>query len=208
MTRLRGPARWQRMKRTSGCCMVVLLVLGAVVACGRGSEPKPQPQPQPTAGVPLPIAERIGWLHGPCLAIANPKLAGGTPLTLVLTGEPQTVQQARIGERTVSPERCQALKEGRAAVNAKPGVFFYTLEAGSLDATAMGFGVVPPPAQPEIVSGLARVDLDQNGRREVFSSCATTEGIKFAVWADKAYEGEPRWAAYYYLDYESPPTCP
>ena len=203
MTTPRGPAR-EDGGRVIGRCAVVVLVLGVVGACERGSEPKPHA----AATLPVPIAERIGWLHGPCLAIANPKLAGGTPLTLVLAGEPQTVQPARIGERTVSPERCQALKEGRAAVNAKPGVVFYTLEAGSLDATAMGFGIVPPPAQPAVVSGLVQVDLEQDGHREVFSSCATTEGIKFALWADKAYQGEPRWSAYYYLDYESQPTCP
>jgi hypothetical protein len=72
----------------------------------------------------------------------------------------------------------------------------------------MGFGIVAPPANPEIVNGLARIDLDQDGRGEVFSTCAATEGINFEVWTEKAYEGEPRWSGYYYLDYESTPTCP
>jgi hypothetical protein len=36
---------------------------------------------------------------------------------------------------------------------------------------------VTPPANPEIVNGLARIDLDQDGRADVFSTWATTEGI-------------------------------
>jgi len=98
--------------------------------------------------------------------------------------------------------------QGRAAVNAKPGMFFYTLATGSIDSADMGFGIVAPPANPKVVNGLARVDLDQNGHSEVFASCATTEGIKFPVWTERAYQGEPRWSGYYYLDYESQPTCP
>lgn len=93
-------------------------------------------------------------------------------------------------------------------MNAKRGVSFYKFETGNISPTDMGFGIVKPPVNPAIVNGLARVDLDQDGHSEVFSSCATTEGIKFAVWTEKAYQGEPRWSGYYYLDYETKPTCP
>lgn len=203
MKKLRVPARW-KLQRAAGRCAVVLLLLGVAVACGRVSEQ----ESHSASSVPFPFAERIGWLHGPCLAIANPNLVAGTPIVLVLTGEPQKVQQARIGERTESPKKCQALMQGRAAVNAKPGMFFYTLETGTIDSANMGFGVVAPPTNPEVVSGVVRMDLDQNGHGEVFSSCATTEGIKFAAWTEKAYQGQPRWSGYYYLDYESQPTCP
>ena len=98
--------------------------------------------------------------------------------------------------------------EGRGAVNAKPGVSFYTLEAAGLALTDMGFGIVTPPTSPLVVKGLARADLDKDGQSEVFSSCATSEGIKFAVWTGQAYQGEPRWEGYYYLDYDTTPSCP
>jgi hypothetical protein len=185
-------------------CIAAALLLTFAVACDRLSEQKPQASPP----VPFPFAARIGWLHGACLAIANPNLAGGTPVVVVITGEPQKVEQARIGERTDSPQKCQALLEGRAAFNAKPGMIFYTLESGGIERTNMGVGVVAPPTNAEVVGGLVRMDLDRNGHGEVFSSCATTEGIKFAVWTGKAYQGEPRWSGYYYLDYESQPNCP
>jgi hypothetical protein len=164
-------------------------------------------QPADTSGT-FDFAQRIGWIHGSCIAIKNAALASGTPVALVITGEPQQVRQARIAERTTSPEKCQALMPGRSAGNAKPGMFFYSLDAPAISATDMGIGIVKPPANPGVMNGRAQVDLDRDGIKEVFSSCATTEGIKFAVWAGKAYQGEPRWSGYYYLDYETKPSCP
>jgi hypothetical protein len=190
--------------RALGLRAAIPILIVAAVSCGRVSE-----QGQSAAvSAAFPFGERIGWLHGPCLAISNPNLARGAPVVLVITGEPQKVQEARIEQRTDSPATCKALMEGRAAVNAKPGMFFYALEPGSVGSTDMGFGIVAPPANPAVVNGLARVDLDRDGHSEVFSSCATSEGIKFAVWTEKAYQGEPRWSGYYYLDYDVKPTCP
>jgi hypothetical protein len=64
-------------------------------------------------------------------------------------------------------------------------------------------------AQPNVVvNGLVQVDLNHDGQSEVFSSCATSEGIKFAVWTGKAYQVEPLWSGYEYLGYDLQPTCP
>jgi hypothetical protein len=191
-------------QRGVGLRAAIAILIIAAVSCGRVNEPGQHA----AVGAAFPFSERIGWLHGPCLAISNPNLAHGTAVALVIAGEPQKVQQARIQERTESPATCQALMEGRARVNAKPGMSFYALETGSVGSTDMGFGLVAPPANPAVVNGLARVDLDQDGHSEVFSSCATSEGIRFAVWTEKAYQGESRWSGYYYLDYEMKPTCP
>jgi hypothetical protein len=127
---------------------------------------------------------------------------------LVVTGKPQKVQQARSLEQTTDPTRCKALLQGRTEINAKPEISFYALETRSLDPTDMGIGIVEPPAMPVVVKGLVRADLNQDGQSEVFSSCATSEGIKFAVWTGKAYQGEPLWSGYYYLGYDLHPTCP
>jgi hypothetical protein len=129
-------------------------------------------------------------------------------VTLVITGEPQKIEQATIGTSTTSPADCQALKQGRALMNAKPGVAFYKLSSAQLSASDMGFGVVNSPTTPTLVSGVAQMDLHHNGHPQVFSSCATSEGIKFSVWTDKAYQGEPSWTGYNYLGYDITPTCP
>ena len=191
-----------KMRSMKSCLRAAIVFLIVVVAsCSPASEPK-------TAVPPFPFNERIGWFHGPCLAISGPELARGTPVTLVIAAEPQKVQQARIQEKTDSPASCPALMEGRAAQNRKPGVAFFVLEGASVGPSDMGFGIVMPPATPAVVNGQAEIDLDQDGHKEVFTSCASSEGIKFAVWTEKPYQGEPRWSAYYYLDYDLTPTCP
>jgi len=179
-----------------------LLLSLLAIACGRAKEPEPR------AGSTFPVSARIGWLHGPCLAIRNADLARGTPIDVVILAEPQRLEPARIAERAGSSQNCPALLPERAKSNARPGVFFYTVEATGVDSSAMGIGIVEPPAHPKIVDGMAQVDLDGDGRAEVFSSCATAEGVKFAVWTERAYRGEPLWSADYHLDYESTPTCP
>ena len=153
-------------------------------------------------------AERIGWVQGGCLSIQKIGLARGAPVTVVITASPQVVRQARIVDTTTSPAICQALMADRAPSNAAPGVAFYSIAMDSTVATDMGVGIVSSPALPSIVNGAAHVDLEGNGQSIVFSSCATTEGIKFGAWSDKAYQGTARWTAYYYLGYDVTPSCP
>jgi hypothetical protein len=192
------------IKRAVVISVAVPILMFAAVSCGRVTKLGQHG----AVAAAFSYSQQIGWLHGPCLAISNPNLAPGTPVALVITGKPQKVQETRIQEQTNSPMACQALMEGRATMNAKPGMSFYKLESGSVGSTDMGFGIVNPPAKPSLMNGLARVDLGQDGHSEVFSSCATSEGIKFAVWTDRAYQGKPRWSGYYYLDYDTKPTCP
>jgi hypothetical protein len=189
-------------------CVIVPILLMAAIACQKKSEAKlPAPAPAP-AVTAFPFAERIGWFQGPCLAISNQQLAPGTSVTLVVMAEPQKVQQARSQEQTTDPKKCKALLQDRAAMNAKPGISFYALPPGSVDSLDMGIGIVEAPANPTVVNGLAQADLNRDGQTEVFSTCTTREGIKFAVWAGKPYQGEPRWSGYEYLGYDLEPTCP
>jgi hypothetical protein len=185
--------------RTLKLCAAFAVIVLACPSCRRK-------EPPPTAAFPFP--ERIGWLHGACFAVSNPKLAGGAPVTLVIMGDPQKVESARIGVQPASPETCQALLPARAQSNEKKGTTFYTLEAKDLHPTDMGIGIVELQAEPKIVNRLVRVDLTRNGQSTVFSSCATTEGIKFGAWPGEAVQGEPLWSAYYYLGYDQQPNCP
>jgi hypothetical protein len=189
------------IRSTPGVAAVVFLLLCAlVVSCNRATAPQQTVQP-------FVFAQRIGWFHGPCLAISTPDLAAGTPLTLVIAAEPQTLQQARIRAVSDSPANCPALMEGRAAGNRTQGTVFYALE-GNVGPSDIGFGILTPPAPAAILNGVAQMDLDGDGKQEVFSTCSTNEGIRFAVWTEKPYQGDARWSAYYYMDYDLTPTCP
>jgi hypothetical protein len=178
------------------------IVALAAVSCGHGADP----QSFVAIGSTFPFAERIGWVHGPCLAIANSQLSRGMPVALVITDEPQRVEQARIGEPTDSAADCPALAAGRAKTNGE-ALSFYVLGPRTIATTELGLGIVGPPQNPRVVNGRAQVDLNHDGHNELFTSCATSEGIRFAVWTDQANRGEPRWSGYEYLNYDLTPTC-
>jgi hypothetical protein len=178
----------------------VLILLGiAAVSCGR-RELKLAPGP-------FIFSDRIGWMQGPCLAIANANLKPGTPVSVVIAAQPQKIVAARVQEQTTSAATCPALTEERAA-GIKAGTVFYALEGGGISRSDMALGIVNAPATPTIVDGQAKVDLDQDGRSEVFTSCASSEGINFAVWSGNPYEGDSRWSEYYYVGYDLVPNCP
>ena len=188
-------------------CGAIAILLIPAASCRKAHETRTT-QPVAAAPATFTFAERIGWFQGPCLAISNSHLAQGTSVALVVTGEPQKIQPARILEPTTSATTCKALLPDRAKTNATPGVAFYALETTNVGAADMGIGIVEPPAAPAIADGLARADLLRDGQSEVFTSCATSEGIKFAVWTAKSYQGDPRWSGYDYLGYDMQPTCP
>lgn len=50
-------------------------------------------------------------------------------------------------------------------------------------------------------------DLDGDGIKELFRSCASFEGIHLTIWSSQAITGIRRWHQYYYLGYDLEPTC-
>src|SRR5262245_61024331 len=191
-------------RRAKRSCAAMLLLIVATTDCRQGSERTQHS----TNGEVFPLDRWIGWFHGPCLAISDPNLARGTTVDLVVMGEPQSLLQGQVGEQVTSGAACAPLAEGRRSQNAKPGTSFYGLEGTKLASTDMGIGIVAAPHKLVVVNGLAQTDLNSDGRTEVFSSCATTEGINFAISTNKPYQGIPLWSKYYYLGYDMKPTCP
>ena len=183
---------------------VIFVLIVATTSCHHGSEPSQNP----TGSQGFRMESATGWFHGSCLAIGNPNLARGTSIELVVMGEPQNVLQGQVGDKVSSAASCAPLIESRRSQNAKAGTSFYGLEGTKLSATDMGIGIVGTPQKITVVNGTARTDLNSDGRPEVFSSCATAEGINFAIWTENRFQGTPLWSGYYYLGYDMKPTCP
>ena len=197
-------SRFREFQRSKKFLVAVILLIVATAACGPGSGPTPR---STNRELP-PLDRRTGWFHGPCLAISDPNLTRGTTVDLVVMGEPQSVRQGKVGAPIGSADSCAPLIQGRRSQNAKLGTSFYGLEGTEVTATDMGIGLVAPPQKLIVVNGLVQTDLNSDGRLEVFSSCATTEGVKFTISTEKAYQGAPLWSKYYYLGYDMNPTCP
>jgi hypothetical protein len=147
-------------------------------------------------------ATRIGWLHGPCIALDHGGVAPGTEVTVVALGGPQRVLSAHIGGHA-SSDACPALQEDRREANLAGGLSFYRIEP--LDEAMLAIGVVG--ALPVDASGAAP-DLDGDGRSDTFGHCATAEGVRFFVRAGPESRGKPLWSGYYYLGYDLQPDCP
>ena len=153
---------------------------------------------------------QVGYVDE-CLAIKDPTLESGTPMTVIASES----RYPEIGQRLLTrrmagtilskvdrPESCPPLHESRRTVNESEGYSFYSvaLEDGPLmnpDDAVFGIGIVGRHVRNE------QFDLDGNGAPDSFTACTSLEGFNFDLWSGVADEGEPLWNGYYYLSYES-----
>ena len=52
------------------------------------------------------------------------------------------------------------------------------------------------------------LDIDQDGRRDVFEHCASSEGVRFRVRSAGPGTAATLWSGYYYLGYDVEADCP
>lgn len=133
----------------------------------------------------------VGWLHGNCLAIKNLNLTSGTAIIVVQPNQPQIISHATISGRANSSETCKALLDDRRKVNRENGYTFYTVDS-----------------KPEINLGIAVLGTNNTLDDYGFDYCSTQEGVVFTLNARPEHGGAELWRGYYYLGYESEPTCP
>lgn len=148
-------------------------------------------------------ARQIGWLHGNCLALEK-QAPAGAEVVIVALDDPQRMIPARITGTAVEADTCLPLLEDRRGANLARGLSFYRVEAAA--PIGLAIGIVQHRGDP---SGADQVlDTNNDGRRDVFSHCAATEGVRFTIWPREAHRGEPLWTGYYYLGYDTEADCP
>ncbi len=128
----------------------------------------------------------IGWMHGNCLAIKNPNIPSGYDFKLVHLGDEQTTENAIILQKAIGGEKCYPLLDDRVEINTQAGYSFYLVKSKNPVNLAIGF------LESEI-------NLNLN-----FDFCNTIEGIQFSI---SKKDSSLIWEGYYYLGYESEPTC-
>lgn len=142
-----------------------------------------------------------------CLNILNAGLAGGSRVSVVVPGRPQSVIRAVVLRKL--GRNCSRTSD------VDPAASFYSLRplAGGVKAAELA-GPLPPSiavvasARPiRVVRGTASADLDGDGRREYFRRCTSNEGFHLTVWSGRPLAGRRRWHAYYYLEYDVVPSC-
>lgn len=119
-------------------------------------------------------------------------------MTIIVPGA-REVLYARVARMTAPPKRRPFLPFGaqtqrfRARLSQRkpemPAVGLLSLAAAKLRSTQRG-------------------DLDGDGTLEHFRSCTSSEGIHLTIWAPpKPLVGKRLWHAYYYLGYDTQPSC-
>lgn len=155
------------------------------------------------------LKENIGWIHGTCLAIRNGKIKPGTSVQVVQLSKPQKVVDARVaGSITDSNSECFALLSDRAEINRQDGRFFYRLDINKDSLNTMAIGLVAVSAKIGNPNSVAEFDLNNDGTVEHADTCLTSEGVQFYVSSNKTFDEKALWSDYYYLGYDTKPTCP
>jgi len=154
---------------------------------------------------------QVGYVDE-CLAIKDPTLDPGTPVTIVASESryPEIGQRlltrrtaGTVRDRVNDDAHCPPLYETRRAENRSDGFSFYeiALEDGPFmnprDA-AFGIGIIGLDSPVD-----KRIDLDGYGDPDGFTACRSLEGLNFELWSGAPDKGVPLWQAYYYLAHDS-----
>ena len=147
----------------------------------------------------------IGWLHGNCLALEDASARVGQEVAVVMLGEEQQVMTAQVTGTANDGGECIALTDDRRDTNLRTGLTFYKVDAAP--ELELGIGVVQTGGNRQLNTP-ELLDTNGDGRRDAFGRCATSEGVRFVVWADEARQEVPLWTGYYYLGYDTEADCP
>lgn len=114
---------------------------------------------------------------------------------------PATIRAARVGMR--------ARHQREPGWDPAPGEFLYSiLGVGEIDQNPeLCFALTAPPRTLAIVGGRAQADFDSDGVVEHFEVCASFEGVHLNIWTGEPYRGTLRWSRYFYVPYDTEPTC-
>ncbi|HSS77515.1 MAG TPA: hypothetical protein VLV54_12320 [Thermoanaerobaculia bacterium] len=131
-----------------------------------------------------------------CLALRNGGLQPGTDLYVVTLDKPQRAIEAKVQEK--ASEKCG----GEANF---PGYASYSLIPSPAHDPGfqLGVGLVGLSASPTEEKGDAVAYFWPNRAEVRFRQCTSSEGIHLTAWAG----GKRLWHSYYYLGYDTVPTC-
>jgi hypothetical protein len=133
-----------------------------------------------------------------CLAIPNSKLMPGMKIQVVVPDKPQLVRTGVID--TKEQKSCSS------DIDVAPRLSFYRVRMPGDRDIDYGIGVTGAK-RIRVVNGLARADINGDGKLEYFRECSSFEGFHFTIWTGKPLKGKRIWHSYYYLGYDTVFTC-
>jgi hypothetical protein len=133
------------------------------------------------------------------LAMEGPRLAVGSPLTVVAIEDPQQASRATI-VRQVADSDVMAKHD-------MPGPFYeLAAEPGSEPLPNLAV-VILGRAHAAQVGDAVTLRLDDPPMNLRVRSCTSSEGLHLTLWAGTPLKSRRLWHTYYYLGYDVTPTC-
>ena len=150
----------------------------------------------------------IGWIHGACLAIKNGKIKSGTNVQVIVLSKPQKIIDSKVKGVAESEKECPALLSDRGEINKQDGRYFYNLDVSKEAQDMVAVGVVSTTVKARNINNIVEIDINNDGAGEYAGTCLTNEGVQFYISSSAAFNEKALWSDYYYLGYDTKPTCP
>lgn len=139
----------------------------------------------------------------PILAIPRSNLRQGTRVVIITVPDQSLVCCATVNK--VSPGGPETIQHV-IFDNAKSPTYDLQMDKEHND-VRFGFGVIDSPSVFSTRGSEVVADLDRDGVRETFRDCTSHEGVHLTIWSGQALTGSRRWHAYFYLGYDTAPSC-
>lgn len=137
------------------------------------------------------------------LDIPNSNIKDGTPVAIFALPEYSLFCCAKVGQmsRAGAPTVQQAIFD-------KGNTSTYRLEMDpENNDIRFGFAVADPAGVFSGKSGKVWVDVNRDGVEETFRDCTSHEGVHLTIWSGEPLKGLKLWHAYFYLGYDTEPSC-
>lgn len=182
--------------------LLLFAIIVTLISCSNSKSRPPKENINNVISTPT-----FGWFDGSCFATKEKNIISGMDIFVVELGEIQKVASAKvIGPASV--QTCSSLATDRRKQNQSEGLKFYQVEFEYERSTELAIGIVGKKPKFNIVDGVVLSDVNDDGFFELFTLCATSEGISFDIWNSIPYQKDPIWSGYYYLGYDVERNCP
>lgn len=137
------------------------------------------------------------------LDIPNSDIEEGTPVAIFAPPEYSLFCCAKVGQmsRPGAPTVQQGIFD-----NASTSTYRLEMDQENND-IRFGFAVADPAGVFSGESGKVSVDLNRDGVQETFRDCTSHEGVHLTIWSGEPLKGSKLWHAYFYLGYDTAPSC-
>jgi len=181
--------------------MKSILIVSILLVAGSCQKPQAIEKPKPEFAFGSQIGIVVKGKTQTCLAIVNPSLTVGTKLSVVSLEPPQAVLMAEVV--AAASDECKGVTAAELVGN------FYTVRmvTGDIASFEPALAVYGYSGAFGKDGEMVTADLNSDGNKEYFRSCASSEGLHLTVWSGKPITGKRKWHEYYYLGYDIEPDC-